>query len=201
IVDTVFKGKIFVAECHFFTNHRSFPKSWQILICRSTTTSEKNSLFIKRSFIAAKNGYKDYLFCIANVEYIDFQIKYNLAMNHHILDQFAENIHPTNGLDSESTKILYSEICDHATCVTSNMSGQGKTEWIKCSSFKSRKAPRTLVISDSINFGTLVQQLTNCKLNTFESLHLDITLITYPHEIDFFLFVLLTLGIFSNELD
>ncbi|CAG8610850.1 25731_t:CDS:2, partial [Gigaspora rosea] len=158
IADTVFKGKIFVAECHFFTNHRSFPEPWQILICRRQLLQKKIFLFIKRSFIATKNGYRDYLFCIAN------------AMNLHILDQFAENIHPTNGLDSESRKILYSEICDHATCVTKQN-------------------------------GLKVQQLTNCKLNTFESLHLDITLITYPHEINFFLFELLTLGIFSNELD
>ncbi|KAF0557212.1 e3 ubiquitin-protein ligase [Gigaspora margarita] len=122
-------------------------------------------------------------------------------MNHHILDQFAENIHPTNGLDSESMKILYSEICDHATCITSNMSRQGKTEWIKNSSFKSRKALHTLLISDNVNFRTLVQQLANCKLNTFESLHFDITLITYLHEINFFLFELLILGVVSNELD
>ncbi|KAF0349572.1 hypothetical protein F8M41_015462 [Gigaspora margarita] len=36
------------------------------------------------------------------------------------LDQFAKNIQPTNGLDSESMEILYSEICDHDTCITSN---------------------------------------------------------------------------------
>ncbi|CAG8516842.1 13056_t:CDS:10, partial [Gigaspora margarita] len=156
----------------FFTNHRSFLEPWQILICRSKTTSEKTSLFIKRSFIAAKNIYKDYLFCIANVEYIDFKIKYNLAVDHHILDQFAENIHPINGLDSESIKILCSEICDHATCMTSNMSRQDTSS-----------------------------AMANCKLNTCESLPLDITLITYLHEINFFLFELLTLGIFSNELN
>ncbi|CAG8529977.1 19075_t:CDS:2, partial [Dentiscutata erythropus] len=236
IADTVFKGKIFVADCHsrslvpnvilsLFTNHRSFPEPWQILICRSTTTAEEVSLFIKRSFIAAKNGYKDYLFCIANVEFLDFELQYNLvktirifqkeetnyllalvctrekATNHHILDQFSENIHPTNGLNLESMKILYSKICSDAMCVTSNMSGQGKTEWIKKSSFSFRKAPRTLLISDNVNFGTLVRQLANCKLSAFESLHLDITLVTYPHEINFFLFELLTLGVVSNELD
>ncbi|CAG8470531.1 17412_t:CDS:2, partial [Cetraspora pellucida] len=236
IADTVFKGKIFVADCHsrslvpnvilsLFTNHRSFPEPWQILICRSTTTAEEISLFIKRSFIAAKNGYHDYLFCIANVEFLDFELQYNLvktirifqkeepnyllalvctrekAMNHHILDQFSENIHPTNGLDSESMEILYSVICDNAMCVTSNMSGQGKTEWIKESSFRLGKAPRTLLIGDNVNFGTLVQQLANCKLSAFESLHLDITLVTYPHEINFFLFELLTLGVVSNEFD
>ncbi|KAF0518645.1 e3 ubiquitin-protein ligase [Gigaspora margarita] len=81
-----------------------------------------------------------------------------IAIDHHILDQIAKNIHPTNGLDSESIKILCSEICDHATCVTSNMSGQNKTQWNKGSSFKSRKAPHTFLISDNINFETLVQQ-------------------------------------------
>ncbi|CAG8817576.1 6222_t:CDS:1, partial [Dentiscutata erythropus] len=203
----------------------SFPEPWQILICRSTTTAEEISLFIKRSFIAAKNGYKDYLFCIANVEFLDFELQYYLvktirifqkeetnyllalvctrekATNHHILDQFSENIHPTNGLDLESMKILYSKICSNAMCVTSNMSGQGKTEWIKESSFELGKVPRTLLINDDVNFSTLVRKLADCKLGAFESLHLDITLITYPHEIDFFLFELLTLGVVSNELD
>ncbi|CAG8754625.1 6076_t:CDS:1, partial [Cetraspora pellucida] len=228
--------KIFLADCHsrslvpnvilsLFTNHRSFPEPWQVLICRSTTTAEEISLFIKRSFIAAKNGHEDYLFCIANVEFLDFDLQYNLVktirafqeketnyflalvctrekgINHHILDQFSENIQNTNGLDTESMKLLYSEICDDATCVTSDMSGQGKTEWIKDFSFRLGKSPRTLLISDNVNFGTLVRQLANCKLRAFESLHLDITLITYSHEINFFLFELLTFGVVSNELD
>ncbi|CAG8507631.1 2484_t:CDS:2, partial [Racocetra fulgida] len=233
---TVFKGKIFVADCHsyslvpnvilsLFVNHQSFPEAWQILICRSTTTEEEISLFIKRSFIAAKNGYKDYLFCIANVELLDFELQYHLvqtihnfqekgkdyllalictrekSINHHILEQFTENVHPTNGLDDESMKLLYTEICRNSICVTSNMSGQGKTEWIKESSFKQKKVPRTLLISDKINFETLVQKLANCKLDTFESLHIDINLITHPHDVNFFLFQLLAFGTVFNEMN
>ncbi|CAG8765504.1 37636_t:CDS:1, partial [Gigaspora margarita] len=115
--------------------------------------------------------------------------------------QFAKNIHPTSGLDMESIKILYSTICDNAICMTSNMSSQGKTEWIKESSFRLGKAPCTLLINNNVNFKTLVRLLANCKLGAFESLHLDITLVTYPHEINFILFELLALGIVSNELD
>ncbi|CAG8791686.1 15841_t:CDS:1, partial [Acaulospora morrowiae] len=164
--DTVFSGQIFVAACHsrslvpnvilsLFANHQSFPEPWQILICQSTTTAEEISFFIKRSFIAADNGYKDYLFCIANVEFLDLELQYNLVRtirnfqekkkdyllalvctqengrNHHIINQFAENVHVTNGLDAKSMELWYQEICPDVKCVTSKMSGQGKTEWIK----------------------------------------------------------------------
>ncbi|KAF0511754.1 e3 ubiquitin-protein ligase [Gigaspora margarita] len=236
VADTVYNGKLFVADCHsyslvpnvilsLFVNHNSFPEAWQILICRNTTTEEEISLFIKRAFIAAKNGYKDYLFCIANVELLDFELQYHLvqsirnfqdkekdyllalictrekSINHHILEQFTENVHPTNGLGEGSMKILYSEICNNSVCVTSNMSGQGKTEWIKESSFKKGKVLRTLLISDKVNFETLVKKLANCKLDTFESLHIDISLITHPHDVNYFLFQLLTFGIIFNEMD
>ncbi|CAG8574000.1 16629_t:CDS:10, partial [Gigaspora margarita] len=236
VADMVINGKLFVADCHsyslvpnvilsLFVNHKSFPEAWQILICRSTTTEEEISLFIKRSFIATKNGYKGYLFCIANVELLDFELQYHLvqsirnfqdkekdyllalictrekSINHHILEQFTENVHPTNGLCEESMKILYSEMCSNSECVTSNMSGQGKTEWIKESSFKKGKVPRTLLISDKVNFESLVRKLANCKLDTFESLHIDISLITHPHDVNFFLFQLLTFGIIFNEMD
>ncbi|KAF0511752.1 e3 ubiquitin-protein ligase [Gigaspora margarita] len=237
VADTVYNGKLFVADCHsyslvpnvilsLFVNHDSiFPEAWQILICQSTTTEEEISLFIKRSFTAAKNGYKDYLFCIANVELLDFGLQYHLVqsirnfqdkekdyflalictrekcINHHILEQFTENVHPTNGLDERSMKLLYSEICNNSVCVTSNLSGQGKTEWIKESSSKKGKVLHTLLISDKVNFETLVQKLVNCKLNIFESLHIDINLITYPNDVNFFLFQLLTFGKVCYEMN
>ncbi|CAG8542187.1 4803_t:CDS:2, partial [Acaulospora colombiana] len=236
VADTIFKGHLFVAACNsrflvpnvilsLFANHRTFPEPWQLLICRNTTTAEEISLFIKRSFIAASNGYEGRLFCIADVELLDFELQYNLVQairdfqekendyllalictrekgtNHHILDQFAENVHVTNGLDAKSMKMLYEEICPDVVCVTSNMSGQGKTEWIKESSFRKGKVPRTLLISDNAYFKTLVRQLADCNLGPAESLHLDITLITNSHEVNFFLFELLTLGIVSNDSD
>ncbi|CAG8532603.1 7300_t:CDS:10, partial [Acaulospora morrowiae] len=236
VADTVLSGKIFVAACHsrslvpnvilsLFANHQSLPEPWQILICRSTTTAEEISLFIKRSFIAADNEYKDHLFCIANVEFLDFELQYNLVQtirdfqekkkeyflalvctqekgrNHHILDQFAENMHVTNGLDTESMELLYKEICPNVECVISKMSGQGKTEWIRESSFRGEKVPRTLLISDGAYFGTLVRQLADCNLSAVESLHLDVTLITHPYEVNFFLFELLTFKVVSDGFD
>ncbi|CAG8447585.1 8222_t:CDS:10, partial [Acaulospora morrowiae] len=236
IADTVFRGQIFVAACRshslvpnvilsLFANHQSFPKPWQILICQSTTTAEEITLFIKRSFIATDNEYKDYLFCIANVEFLNFELQdilvraiynfkekkndYLLALvctleygrSNHILDQFAENVHVTNGLDAESMELLYQEICSDVICVTSKMSGQGKTEWIKEFSFQRDKVPRTLLISDGAHFGILVRQLADCKISAVESLHLDIRLITHPYEVNFFLFELLTFKVVSNGSD
>ncbi|CAG8547768.1 12126_t:CDS:10 [Acaulospora morrowiae] len=236
IADTVFRGQIFVAACHshslvpnvilsLFANHQSFPKPWQILICQSTTAAEEITLFIKRSFIAADNEYKDYLFCIANVEFLDFELQdilirtihnfkqkkkdyllalvctYEYGRNHHILDKFVENVHVTDGLDAESMELLYQEIRPDVECVTSKMSGQGKTEWIKEFSFQREKVPRTLLISDGAHFRTLVRQLADCNLRAVESLHLDIRFITHPYEVNFFLFELLTFKVVSNGFD
>ncbi|CAG8444408.1 26262_t:CDS:10 [Dentiscutata erythropus] len=200
VADMVFNGKLFVADCHsyslvpnvilsLFVNHGSFPKAWQILICRSTTTDKEISLFIKHKE-------KDYLLALICTR--------EKSINHHILEQFTEYVHPTNGLDEGSMKLLYSKICKdskNSVCVTSNMSGQGKTEWIKESSFKKQKVLRTLLISDKVSFEALVKNLANFKLETFESLHIDINLISHSHDVNFFLFQLLTFGIVFNEMD
>src|SRR5688572_30009559 len=148
---------------------------------------EELAIFVKRCFFANKNGYKGILFCLANLELLDFELQYNLVehirsmrenhsqfqlalicyrekgLNHHILDQFSQDVHTTNGLSGESMKILYHELCPKATSVSSGLSGQGKTEWIRQSSFLKKLTPKSLLISDGVDFRTLVRKLKNFK--------------------------------------
>ncbi|CAJ0853177.1 12352_t:CDS:2 [Entrophospora sp. SA101] len=234
--DVVLNGKLFVAACDeklrvpniimsLYANNRSHPEPWQLLICTPLTTSEELTIFIKRCFFAANNGHKDHLFCIANLELLDFELQYNLVkfirlmckreknyllaliccrepgIHHHILDQFSQDVCVTNGLNTESMKTIFHDLCPNVTSLSSDLSGQGKTEWIKQDSFEKGKVTCSLLISDGLNFSKLVSQLKECKLRKVESLHLNIVSAENPSEVNMFLFELLILGIVSNSVD
>ncbi|PKK68874.1 hypothetical protein RhiirC2_867041 [Rhizophagus irregularis] len=236
VSDVVECGGLFVAACgdksrvpniimSFYANHGSYPEPWQLLICTSSTTEEELSIFIKRCFFASKNGYKNYLFCIANLELLDFELQYDLVnnirtyitkvkeyylaliccsetgMNHHILDQFSEHVHPTIGLSDAAMKAIYQELCPKVVCVTSELSGQGKTEWIKQESHSKRLVPKSFLISDGANYNSLLKQLKDFHIRNVNSLHINIISADNPREVNIFLFQLLTLGIVSNNSD
>ncbi|RIB19825.1 hypothetical protein C2G38_2141452 [Gigaspora rosea] len=235
--DVVYRGKLFVAACSdknlvpniilsLYVNHGTYPQPWQLLICTSSTTMEELAIFIKRCFFAASNGYDRYLFCIANLELLDFELQYNLVnnirsmrkeqtnyylaliccretgMHHHILDQFSQDVYATNGLGTEAMKVIYRELRpDNVLCLSSDLSGQGKSEYIRQSSFAYRKVPRSFLISDGVDFGTLVHRFKEFKIRPVESLHINIVSADHPVDVNMFLFELLTLGVVSNNMD
>ncbi|CAI2175253.1 8941_t:CDS:2 [Funneliformis geosporum] len=152
--DIVTKGKSFVAACNnislvsniimsLFANHGSYPEPWQLLICTSSTTIEELSIFIKRSFFASNNRYENHLFCIANLELLDFELQYSLR-GRNAPSYLRSNVH-------ETMKEIYYNLCKNVIAVSSDLSGQGNTEWIKESSYNKKKIPRSFLISDAIN--------------------------------------------------
>ncbi|CAG8567399.1 4452_t:CDS:2, partial [Cetraspora pellucida] len=233
VSDVVYSGKLFVAACtdtcrvpniilslyanHLCNNGHLYPEPWQLLMCRATTTAEDISLFTKRCFLASKNGYKDYLFCIAGLEFLEFELQYKLVndvryyqetkedyylaliccretgVHHHILDQFSDRVCTTNGLGENTMTNMYKELCPNVFCVTSDLSGQGKTEYIRNASFQKNLVVRSLLISDNIRFDELVRKLNECKLRQIESMHLNIVSVDYPNDVNVFLFELLTI--------
>ncbi|PKY48629.1 hypothetical protein RhiirA4_525636 [Rhizophagus irregularis] len=233
--DVVKRGKLFIAACadntrvpniimSLYANHGYYPEPWQLLICTSSTTMEELTIFIKRSYFASDNGYEDHLFCIANLELLDFELQYDLVnqirsmqeqegyllaliccrengIHHHILDQFSSDVKATNGLNNDSMRRIYRELCQNVIRVSSDLSGQGKTEWIKEYSFRKKKVPRSFLISDDTEFGSLVRQFKECKLRPVESLHINIVSANYPGDVNMFLFKLLTLGMVSTNVD
>jgi hypothetical protein len=234
ISDVVENGELFVAACDdklrvpniimsFYANHGFYPEPWQLLICTASTTAEELKIFIKRCFFASKNGYKNHLFCIANLESLDYELQYELVkniryymkkikdyylaliccsetgMHHHILDQFSENVHHTNGLSDAAMKTIYRDLCPKVVCVTSDLSGQGKTEWIKQESYRKRLVPKSFLISDRASYNSLVRQLKDVHIRQVDSLHINIISSDNPLEVNVFLFQLLTLGIISNN--
>ncbi|CAG8561463.1 3988_t:CDS:2, partial [Acaulospora morrowiae] len=230
-------GQLFVAACNdkfsvpniimsLFSNYGYYPEPWQLLICKASTKLEELITFTKRCFFAVRNGYDKYLFCIANVEILEFELQYQLVnsirslslleknfhlaliccreagMHHHILEQFSQDVHfITKGLGAESMSKIYQELCPNVTCVSSDLSGQGKTEMIREISYRKGWIPRNLLISDGVRFAMLVRQLSELKLKKFESLHLNIVLIDHSYDVNMFLFELLSLGMASNGSD
>lgn len=203
-----------------------YPEPWQLLICRNTTTAEEVSLFIKRCFLASKNGFQDRLFCIAGLEFLEFELQYKLVnelrsfqetetdyylaliccqenrIHHHILDQFSEYVRFTNGLGKNTMKNMYRELCPYVDCITSELSGQGKTEYIKNISVEDDFVAQSLLIGDNIHFDELVVKLKECKFNyNIESMHLNIVSANNPYILNAFLFEFLTLGTVTNKLD
>ncbi|RIA80511.1 hypothetical protein C1645_838577 [Glomus cerebriforme] len=90
IPDDVTKNKLFVTAydnkllvpniiMSLYINNRYYPEPWKVLLCTPSTTMEELAIFIKRCFFAADNGYSDNLFCIANLEELDFESQYNLV--------------------------------------------------------------------------------------------------------------------------
>jgi hypothetical protein len=233
--DVVKKGNLFIAACadntrvpniimSLYANHGYYPEPWQLLICTPSTTMEELTIFIKRSYFASDNGYEDHLFCIANLELLDFELQYDLVnqirsmqdqedyrlaliccreigVHHHILDQFSSDVKVTNGLNNDSMRGIYRELCQNVVRVSSDLSGQGKTEWIKEDSFVKKKIPRSFLISDDMEFSRLVRQFKECKLRPVESLHINIVSANYPGDVNMFLFELLTLGMVSTNVD
>jgi len=234
VSDIVRTGELFVAACNdkfrvpniimsLYANHGSYPEPWQVFICRTTTTAEELTLFIKRCFFAAANGYEDCLYCIANLEFLEFELQYNLVkdirtmleqeknyklaliccrehgIHHHILDQFSNHVCNTIGLEAASMNNMYKELCPNVACVSSDLSGQGKTECIKQTCMKAKSIPKSVLISDGMHYDRLVRQLHECRLKRLESLHLNIVSVDNAAEVNMFIFEFLTLGMVSNK--
>ncbi|CAJ0901056.1 6354_t:CDS:10 [Entrophospora sp. SA101] len=195
--DVVQPGKLFVASCDdkflvpniiisLYVNHQFYPEPWQILICTPSTTMEE--LTMRES---EANDYYLALICCKKD-----------GLHHHILDQFSQDVHTTKGLGTESMKLIYNEIChNQVVVVSSGLSGQGKTEWIRQESFKTGKFIKSFLISDEIDFCNLVKKFRKFKLRKVDSLHLNIISSDFPLDVNIFLFQLLTLGVVSNNMD
>ncbi|PKY62921.1 hypothetical protein RhiirA4_551345, partial [Rhizophagus irregularis] len=123
------------------------------------------------------------------------------GIQHYILDQFSSDVVETNGLNNEAMRGIYKELCKNVICISSDLSGQGKTEWIKEVSFNKKRFPRSFLISDDMEFGRLVRQFKECKLQPIESLHINIVSSNFPRDVNMFLFELLTLGIVSTNVN
>ncbi|KAF0550871.1 e3 ubiquitin-protein ligase [Gigaspora margarita] len=198
--DVVYRGKICVASCD-------------------------DKLHIPNVIMSLYANHGDNLFCIANLELLEFELQYSLvddirsmcekhndqflaliccrkgSFYHHILDQFSQDAHSTNGLNAEAMKAIYHDLCSNITCVSSDVSGQGKTEWIKQVSLKKKNDLHSFLINDGANYESLVCRLKDFKVHPTESLHINIMSVDHPDEINMFLFELSTLGCVSGNIN
>ncbi|CAG8631484.1 21109_t:CDS:10, partial [Gigaspora margarita] len=235
--EVVHQGRLFIATCNdkfrvpniimslCNIHNKCYPEVWQLLICKSSTTAEELQTFAKRCFFAAKNGYGEHLYCIANVEFLSFELQYQLVssirslchqekqfylaliccpennMHYYILEQFLEHTHVIQGLDANSMHNIYKELCPNVFAVSSDLSGQGKTKWIEEQSSILGSVLRKFLISDGMTFGMLVRNLSEIRLKNAESLHLNIMLIDHHYDINMFLFELFSFKIVRDRTD
>ncbi|GBC06549.1 hypothetical protein RclHR1_06900002 [Rhizophagus clarus] len=202
-----------------YVNYGYYPEPWQLLICNITTTMEELTIFINRSFFASKNGYNNCLFCIANLELLDIELQhyllnyvkemqlkyinenYLLALLcclrgfNYILDYHSFDVQEINELDAEILQEVYRGLFSKITCITSDLSGQGKTEWIKETSYSKQKTPLSFLISDKMDLKYLVNKLKGCNLSHTQNLHINILSSDCPEDVNLFLFGLLTFKI------
>ncbi|CAG8442611.1 13450_t:CDS:10 [Gigaspora rosea] len=184
MADMVNQGQLFIGTCNdkflvpniimslYYLHNKCYPEAWQLLICKPSTKAEELLTFTRPLICCHENG-----------------------MHHHIIDQFSECMHVTKGIDGDSMRNIYKELCPNVQTVSSDLSGQGKTKWIEENSFENKLNPRNFLISDGMTFGMLVRQLSEIRLQKDESLHLNIMLIDHPYDVNMFLFELLSFKI------
>ncbi|CAG8523422.1 10645_t:CDS:10, partial [Racocetra fulgida] len=183
--DVVYQGKLFVAAC---SDKNLVPNIIMKLLDFELQYNLVNNI---RSMRKEQTNYHLALICCRET-----------GMHHHILDQFSQEVYATNGLGIEAMKVIYRELRpDNVLCLSSDLSGQGKSEYIRQSSFACKKVPRSFLISDGVDFGTLVHQFKEFKVRPVESLHINIVSADHPVDVNMFLFELLTLGVVSNNMD
>jgi hypothetical protein len=233
--DLVRKGKLFVTThsdkvrvpniiMSLYSNHNHYPEPWQLLICTTTTTMEELTIFVKRCFFASNNGYDNHLFCITNLELLDFELQYyfvnyikevqlkylngnyQLALlcqktekYNYILDHYSLEIQEINELDTETMQEIYQELFPNILCVSSDLSGQGKTRWINEASSSKQKISCNFLISDNMDLSYLVNKLKKCNLTHEQSLHINILSTDYPEDVNIFLFELLTFKVVPSD--
>ncbi|CAB5385540.1 unnamed protein product [Rhizophagus irregularis] len=209
-----------------YANYGSYPEPWQLLICTTSTTMEELANFIRRSLFASNNGYENRLFCIANLESLDIELQYYFVdyvkkmqlkytnesyllaflccqqtgrSTNYILDHYSLEVREIDELNVATLQEVYQESFSNITCVSSDLSGQGKTEWIREVSYSKLKIPLSFLISDNMDLKYLANKLKKCSLSQEQSLHINILSADCPEDVNLFLFELLTFKIILHD--
>ncbi|PKY26550.1 hypothetical protein RhiirB3_513718 [Rhizophagus irregularis] len=209
-----------------YANYGSYPEPWQLLICTTSTTMEELANFIRRSLFASNNGYENRLFCIANLESLDIELQYYFVdyvkkmhlkytnesyllaflccqqtgrSTNYILDHYSLEVREIDELNVATLQEVYQELFSNITCVSSDLSGQGKTEWIREVSHSKLKIPLSFLIRDNMDLKYLANKLKKCSLSQEQSLHINILSADCPEDVNLFLFELLTFKIILHD--
>ncbi len=73
------KTRVVNVVMSLFGNQGYLPTASQLLFCSASTSWEDLSLLLLRCFYADHNGRPNTLFCIANIEQLEFNVQYKLV--------------------------------------------------------------------------------------------------------------------------
>ncbi|CAB5396532.1 unnamed protein product [Rhizophagus irregularis] len=87
------------------------------------------------------------------------ELKIFIKRSFYASNQFSLEAQEINELNANTLQEVYQELFTNITCISSDLSGQGKTEWIKEVSYSKQKIPLSFLISDNMNLKYLVNKL------------------------------------------
>eukprot|EP00026_Physarum_polycephalum_P000019 Phypoly_transcript_00019.p1 GENE.Phypoly_transcript_00019~~Phypoly_transcript_00019.p1 ORF type:complete len:3090 (+),score=490.35 Phypoly_transcript_00019:142-9411(+) len=217
------KVQIIPVLMSLFANTGNYPEPHQVLFCHAQTQWEQLNLLLMRCFFAHKNGLGDALYCIANIEFLDFGLQSQLATTiqalqaetnapyylalivnrenseQHILDKFAENVHSVD-VPLEAVRPIIRSVFKYDTyVVTAELAGIGKSETISQMAYADKKRPVHFPISGPISRHALIARLNAVAMDSnTECLHMDIGIVDDTNMVNTFLFELLVVGSVSS---
>ncbi|XP_060598064.1 uncharacterized protein LOC132751874 [Ruditapes philippinarum] len=198
---------------------QTLPETHQLLICRRSTRWEEVHLLLARCFGAYTFYDETPLFCLVSVENLERSIQDKLAQainNVSAEDNFllsiickrSKNLFEMNKRDEmetvrpltdEETRVILRKIEPNVCTYSSELAGLGKTSTIYQTSLSNSLTTRTLHISGPFSRRKGIEMLQNMRMKSNQVLHLDISLVSKPDELDLFLSELILLQYISDD--
>ena len=196
-----------------------YPDPSNLLICEKSTTWEDIYLLLLRCFYSMKFPEGEKLYCIANVDQLDYELQNKLSNTikkltvrnkckwfviigcKKGLSQFPTGtvVQSGTGLTNATVSKLLTLLRPEIVCVTSEFPGLGKTETIKSMAFESRKNINTFSISGPLDINKLILRFKSLEFNhKLQSLHINISEVDNGRLLNRFLFQLTILGMIKS---
>jgi hypothetical protein len=201
-IATTQKARVLHVVASLYLSSNAYLQPSHLLFCTAETQWEELHLLLMRCFFASSSKFGEGLFCIANVEALDFSLqsqlveamhalsreaaphahRHRLALvcckesskRHHIVEEFADHVQATTGVTDDTLKQLLRANCPLVHTVTSDLPGAGKTETAKTVAFDKKLGTLTVSVAGPITRAQLLEKLKASGLRDSEALHIDI---------------------------
>ncbi|XP_071105125.1 uncharacterized protein [Haliotis cracherodii] len=188
------------------------PKASQVLFCQEDTLWEDIELLLRRCLGANKEMKP--LFSIVCVENLSSELQFKLvdvletmeeksyllaiicrgSAHHPILDHFGENVHQVQPMSQSAMEECLQTLWPNVITVTSDVPGQGKSEFIQELAWSRHMRVCSLHVSGEMNSKELVKKMTLLDMKPTDLLHIDIGMLSNPRDVDLLLSQLIVLG-------
>lgn len=191
------------------------PLPYQVFFCQEDTVWEDIDLLLMQCQGAGNEQHAQgpkQLFALVSVEKLQSDVQHQLVdalkavaesaylavicqgtSHHPFLDHFIGNVHHVQPLSHKDMETVLQTLHPKVLTVLSDVSGQGKTEFINEQAHKQEYFKHTLHISGKVAYKDLISKLNELEINPHECLHIDIGEVSNTRELDIFLFQLIVM--------